>query len=332
MAFLRRRRPRLVAECSRCKETAVADLPYMGSRLCRDHFLRFFAERAKKEVAQQGRLPSGTIAVALSGGKDSAAVLHFVHGLAAPRRDVRIVAVTVDEGIAGYRDRSLEACRALTDALGVEWRLIRTEDLAGYSIDAYAGGSAGPTGAAAAKLRVLPPGPDAAGRPACGPCGVFRRAGINRVAREVGAAAVVTGHNLDDMAQTVLMNVLGADVERLGRMAPHGDAKEGLVPRLVPFRGIPEKEVLLYALLHELPVHHDEECPYAVRAQRFALRDQLWQMEARAPGTRHRLVRFQEHVAPLVRAATSQGIGVCSSCGEPTSGARCRACEWKAAP
>jgi uncharacterized protein (TIGR00269 family) len=302
----------------------------MGERLCREHFLRFFDERAKKELAQQGRLPRGTVAVALSGGKDSVSALHFVHGLAAKRPDVRVVAVTVDEGISGYRDKSLEVCRELTERIGVEWRVIATRELAGYTIDDYAAGRAGPSGDAAARLRVRPPGEAAAGRPSCGPCGVFRRVGVNALARAAEASVVVTGHNLDDMAQTVLMNVLGADVERLGRMAPHAETQDGLVPRRVPFRTIPEKEVLLYALLHGLPIHHDEECPYAARAQRFALRDQLWQMEARAPGTRHRLVRFQERVAPLVRAAAVAAIGVCASCGAPTGSARCRACEWKA--
>lgn len=358
-----------MTSCSRCSEPAVASLAYMGQDLCRGHFVRFFEERAKKELAKQGRLPAGIVAVALSGGKDSVSLLHFLHAIVADRHDVRLVAVTVDEGIAGYRESALEICRDVTDRLGIEWRLVRTRDLAGYDIDDYASGRAGPSGESAQRLRIAEPlgqgppglGPDdrppaAAARPACGPCGVFRRAGLNQVAREIGASAVVTGHNLDDMAQTVLMNVLGGDAARLGRIAPHmpladgddsadgegatGRRPDGLVPRLVPFRTLPEKEVLLYALLQGLPIHDEAECPYAARAQRFALRDQLWQMEARAPGTRHRLIRFADTVKPLLQAAAGRGdaaggdtIATCPECGEPTSardGTACRVCDWKA--
>ena len=58
-------------------------------------------------------------------------------------------------------------------------------------------------------------------RMACSYCGVFRRQGINHLAAKVGADVIALGHNLDDMAQTVLMNVANADLERTLRLAPH---------------------------------------------------------------------------------------------------------------
>lgn len=300
--------------CSKCTEPSVITVRYSGLDLCREHFLRFFDERAKAEVKRQGKLPAGTIAVALSGGKDSVSLLHFLHRLTKDRPDVELAAVTIDEGIAGYRDGSIEICRAVTDRLDVAWTVVKTKDLAGYSIDEYAeGGGKDPNG-----------GP----RPACGPCGVFRRAGINQAARDIGAAAVATGHNLDDMAQTVLMNVLQGDVDRLARLAPHDDPKPGMVPRLIPFRTIPEKEVLLYALLNDLPLHHEEECPYAARAGRFFLRERLWELEERAPGTRHKLLAFQDKLKPHI--VTEQApLGQCERCGEPTSGTVCKPCQWR---
>ncbi len=309
----------MASSCSKCSTQAVTFVRYSGQHLCRDHFLRFFDQRAKMEVSRQGKLPRGRVAVALSGGKDSVAVLHFLHRLASNRPDVDLVALTVDEGIAGYRDGSLEICRQVTDDLGVPWHVVKTRDLAGYDIDDYAGGGGkDPSGSA---------------RAACGPCGVFRRAGINGLAREVGAKAVATGHNLDDQAQTVLMNVLNGDVERLARLAPHDDPVPGLVPRILPFRTIPEKEVLLYGILHDLPLHHDEECPYAARAQRFFLRDMLWKLEERTPGTRHSLARFQERLKPvLVDGLERKPAAACPVCGEPTSsegGASCKTCSWK---
>lgn len=311
--------------CSRCAQPAVIFLRYAGTHLCREHFLQFFDKRAKADVAKQGRLPDGIIAVALSGGKDSVAVLHFMRGLVADDPRVRLVAVTVDEGIAGYRDSALAICKDVTRKLGVEWHLIKTKDMAGYSIDEYAAGDAGPRGE---KL------PHVA-RASCGPCGVFRRYGVNRLAREMGAAAVVTGHNLDDQAQTVLMNHLKGDLDRLARMAPHTEEDAAhhpnLVPRILPFRTIPEKEVLLYAVLHGLPLHQDAECPYAVRSHRFAVRDTLMALEETTPGTRHALVRGHERLKPILSAALpAVVVASCPECGEPTSGARCTACTLKA--
>ncbi len=309
--------------CSKCPAGAVTHLRYSGQHLCRAHFLESFTKRAKAEVAKQGRLPEGTVAVALSGGKDSVSVLHFLHETTRGHPRIRLVAVTVDEGIVGYRDSALEVCREVTERLGVPWKVIRTRDLAGYTMDDYAAGRAGPKAESH----------DDRARPACGPCGVFRRVGMNRLAREAGAAAVVTGHNLDDMAQTILMNHLKGDVERLARLAPHDpeEAVPGLVPRLLPFRSIPEKEVLLYALLQGLPVHQESECPYAVRAHRFALRGVLLQLEEATPGTRHALLRGQERLKPILLAGLPrEPVAVCPACGEATSGATCKACELRA--
>lgn len=369
-----------MAPCSRCRSPAVTFIRYSGQHLCPEHFVRFVEKRAKMEVAKQGRLPEGTLAVALSGGKDSVALLHFLAKLTRDHPRTDLVAISVDEGIAGYRDGALRICEKMTRDLGVPWHVVRTEDLAGYTIDAYAAGEAGPSGDAAKALRVEDPvpggapdatreasasgqGPAGLGRsegpataptspreasasgqgasrlglaegsapptprPACGPCGVFRRLGLNDTARKLGAAALATGHNLDDQAQTVLMNVLQGDVGRMARLAPHDREQPGLVPRILPFRTIPEKEILLYAMLEGLPVHDEAECPYAARANRFAMRDILLGLEADQPGTRHRLLRFHEGVRPLV-ARDVRDIGSCTRCGEPTSSRVCRACLW----
>lgn len=314
-----------MSACSKCRSPAVLEQRHSGTSLCRDHFLRSFDERAKHEVAKQGRLPEGTTAVALSGGKDSVSVLHFLRRVTEGNPKAKLVAITVDEGIHGYRDSALDICRDVTAKWHVPWHVVRTSDLAGYSIDEYASGTKGPRGEA------LP----MSDRPACSACGVFRRTGLNKLARELGAAAVVTGHNLDDQAQTVLMNTLKGDLERAARLAPHTEEDvahhPGLVRRILPFRTIPEKEVLLYAVLHGLPLHHGAECPYAARSHRFLLRDMLVKLEEHNPGTRHALVRGAERLKPILQGALpAMAVASCPECGEPTSGARCMACAMKA--
>ena len=71
--------------------------------------------------------------------------------------------------------------------------------------------------------------------------------------KEVGAKYLATGHNLDDMAQSVMMNFVRGDVERLARLGPHNIVQPGMIPRINPLRTLPEKESLLYAMLSAYP-------------------------------------------------------------------------------
>ncbi len=141
------------------------------------------------------------IAVAISGGKDSCAALLLVHDILGERRDVTISAITVDEGIAGYRPEALEKARRFSAELGIEHHVVSFLDLIGTTMD-----------------RAVR---DLGQRTPCAYCGVFRRQCMNQKAREIGAQALATGHNLDDIAQAVLMNFTRGDC-RASR--PHGAA------------------------------------------------------------------------------------------------------------
>lgn len=301
---------RPVADAARCAcgKPAVIFVPYSGQRLCAEEFCEFVERRVKREVRRQGPYASGSVvAVGLSGGKDSVVALRLLHGIFAPRRDVRLVAVTADEGIAGYRPPSIEIARRHAEALGVEHVLVAYRELAGSTMD-----------------ELVPAHPE---RTPCAMCGPLRRRALNEAARRAGATHLATGHNLDDVAQTVLMNVLRGDVDRLARMAPHEDPIPGLVPRIQPLRTVPEREVALYAILKGWEFH-DGECPYAGPAHRGRIRDLLLDLEEGEPGTRHSLLAAQERVAALARAADGgpATLSGCAVCGSPASGAVCGAC------
>jgi len=295
--------------CSSCEASAVVDQPYRGRHLCADHFRASVEERVRHEFHRQfPRFSGGTVAVALSGGKDSAVALALTARYFDRRANVRLVAISVDEGIAGYRPATLRCAEELTRALGVPHRVVRAEREIGTTTDRAA-------------LRM-------AGTVPCSFCGVWRRRLLNRAARDVGADALVLGFNLDDLAQTVLMNLARGDLDRLVRMAPHRVRQPGLVPRIAPLAQVPEREVFLYARLRELPFDHGE-CPHAGRASRNLFREIVWQLEEAQPGTRQSLLRTHEElVTRWLAHEASPAPARCRSCGDPCAGELCRACEY----
>jgi len=257
---------------------------------------------------QLPRFSAGTVAIALSGGKDSAVTLALTHRYFRRRPTVRVVAVSVDEGIAGYRPATLDAARRLTASLGVEHRVVRASEELGTTTDR-----------AALEMATTVP---------CSFCGVWRRQLLNRAARAVGADVLVLGFNLDDLAQTVLMNLVRGDLDRLVRMAPHRVRQPGLIPRVAPLAMVPEREVYLYARLSGLPFDHGE-CPYAHRAARNLYREIVWQLEEAQPGTRQSLLRTHERLVERWLAADDTGAPArCRVCGDPSSSELCRACEY----
>ncbi len=286
----------------------MVDLPYRHEHLCGPHLRASVEERFRREMHRQlPRFGRGTIAVALSGGKDSSVALALSHRYFALRPTVSVVAVSVDEGVKGYRPATLEAAHRLTERLGVPHTVVRAEEELGTRTDAAAA--------------LLP------GTPPCSFCGVWRRQLLNRAARDAGADALVLGFNLDDLAQTVLMNLVHGDLDRLARMAPHRSRQPGLVPRVAPLAQVPEREVFLYAREARLPFDHGE-CPHASRAQRNVFRRVLWELEEAQPGTRQALLRTHAGLIDRGLAGGPSGPNRCRGCGEPSIGELCRACEY----
>lgn len=297
--------------CDRCDRPSVAFLRYSGAHLCASHFAAFVEHRVKQEIRRELVLRGEPtkIAVGLSGGKDSSTALLLLHRYLGPRRDVSLEAITVDEGIAGYRPPSLETARSFCATLGVPHHVVSYEETVGFEMD-----------------RVVHL--DSAAIP-CSYCGVFRRHALNVKAVEIGADYVATGLNLDDTAESILMNVARGDVERLARLGPHERVQPGLVPRLQPLRMIPEVEVYLYAYLQKIPFH-DANCPYAERAQRGRFKEIIHRLEAESPGTRHAIVRGYDELRPILQTAwPPASLRACARCGEPTVHDSCKACEMR---
>jgi len=297
--------------CDRCGAVSVEWIRYNGEHLCKDHFLEFVERRVKREIRAQVRFLGGErIAVGMSGGKDSSTTAVLLAQFLQVRRDIELIGITIDEGIATYRPAGIESARRLCERIGIEHRVLAYEESVGHTMD-----------------EVVSLDPEAI---PCSYCGPFRRQALNRAATEVDADYVATGLNLDDTAQSILMNVARGDIEKLARLGPHETRQPGLVPRIQPLRMIPEKEVYLYALLRGIEFH-DATCPYAAKAQRGRFRDILHLLEEESPGTRHAIVSGYDQMRPMLQATYPPAeLHPCARCGEPTVNEVCKSCELRA--
>jgi len=122
-----------------------------------------------------------------------------------------------------------------------------------------------------------------------------------------------------------MMNFARGDVDRLARLGPHTDVRDGLVPRIHPLRSLPEKEVLLYSMLEGLPFSHSV-CPYYADALRNEYRSIIDQLEDRTPGTRFSLLASYDAIRPMLRRHLPSAELRACACGEPCIGDRCMAC------
>ena len=260
--------------------------------------------------------------MAVSGGKDSAVLLTMMSDIIGRRRDVELVAGCVDEGIDGYRAPSMEFAEKLAESLDVRFETISYEEMGFGRMDEV--------------VQVMPiignRHSEANGLMPCSYCGVFRRQSLNSMAEMLDADVMALGHNLDDMAQSVLMNLQKGEIERSVRLAPHTQTPiDGIVPRIVPLRWIPEQEIHAYAIHAGLPIHHGE-CPHARGAMRQQSRSIVANLELQTPGARHGLLHSLDRIRELHKGAnpdSKQEVNHCSECGEITSREVCQSCTMR---
>jgi len=291
--------------CTCCAEPPVIRLKEPDRYLCAAHLIAEVEERAARTIRERGLVrPHDRIAVALSGGKDSTALLVILSRLLPAWEDASLVAITVDEGIAGYREDTIRAAQELTRKTGTEHVCVSFKDLAGDVLDALLVGRE---------------------TQACSVCGILRRKALSAASHKAGATKIATGHNLDDEAQSVLMNTLRGDLSRLVRTSD-ADSSDCFIPRIKPLADIPEKEIAAYLFVQDM-FPFLPECPYTRHALRAEVRSMLSAIEQKQPGTMRNLMNSKRVIEKQVgRRALSEPLRRCRQCGDPCSGELCQVC------
>ena len=292
--------------CSVCGGSEVIyHRRYSGEIFCRRCFLENIVNRVRATISRYELLkPFDKIAVAVSGGKDSLSLLKILYEIERDFPRTSLTAITIDEGIPEYRDEAVANTLKYAESLGIPHYIFSFKDFFGFTLTEVVENRVADT------ISLQP----------CTICGVLRRRALTLAAKRIGATVIATAHTLDDVVQTYFLNILRGDT----RFTPIGIRRkvEGVIPRVAPFRLIPEYEVVLYAWLSNIPFQ-TYACPYVERSMRNIVRVFLTEYEEKFPGSLYAALSSFEKV--FIKNIEEDRR--CRKCGEPTGRGVCRACE-----
>lgn len=314
-------------------ERAVLRRPKTAQQICKECFFYVFETEVHHTIVSNNLFKRGDrVAIGASGGKDSTVLAHCMKVLN-ERYDygLDLFLLSIDEGITGYRDDSLETVKRNQQQYQLPLKVLGYGELYGWTMDDIV---------------------KSVGRKNnCTFCGVFRRQALDRGAAALGVDHIVTGHNADDVAETVLMNVLRGDIARLERCTEivtkgpsdgledpehegcgsSGSNNLGVggsgIRRSKPFMFAYEKEIVMYAYFKKLD-YFSTECIYSPNAYRGYARTFLKDLEAIRPTSIVDIIQSGQNlkISTEVKQSRKTELQNCERCGYISSNKTCKAC------
>ena len=302
-------------KCTKCSMNAVIYQSYSGLYLCATHLFEDIERKFKLTMRNDYKIKKNDkIIIAYSGGKDSSSLLYLFHKFFSVRRDIDIVAVTIDEGISKYRKTSINNAKKFVNELGINHYIFSFEKEYNITMDKFM------------KLKEnnkfinnnILKGP-------CSFCGVLRKKLLNITSKKLNGTKVAIGHNLDDETQTIMLNYLSGNINQMNYFLSKKE-KDGFIKRIKPLKKIPENEIGLYTYLKGHPMEKDP-CPYSNNAFRKEIRSILNRIELNHPGTKYSLLKGVEFISNYIKYENLT-MNQCEKCGEPCNGSVCQACQF----
>ena len=298
--------------CNKCRDgLSIYRRAYSGECLCKKCFLYSIEEKTARTMSKFSMLNyNDRLAVAVSGGKDSLSLLYIMKKIFNRHDHSELIAITIDEGIKGYRNEALQIVKDFCSDLKVEVKILSYKDLFETDMD---------------EAMILRPTEKMT---SCAVCGTLRRRAIDLAAQSIDADVVATAHNLDDHIQTFFINILAGDVERIGWTYPE-PVQYGIndLKKIKPFVEIYEHEIVFYALQREIPFQ-SEECPYMHESIRTELRQFLNQLEKEHPGIKYNAYNSMIKISKGLKSLPSAiEANRCSICGKHSTGSVCSVCK-----
>ena len=134
---------------------------------------------------------------------------------------------------------------------------------------------------------------------------------------------IATGHNLDDMLQTFIINIISGDTKKIGWMDP--DTSKNKIRKIKPFCEIYENEIVFYAFTNEIPFQ-SEECPHMNEGIRTEIRNFLNSLEKTHSGIKNNMYRSILKISTTIKDSNSSEWKICSKCGNECTGEICSVC------
>lgn len=292
-------------QCDRCQNQAAYTRKYSGVKLCSTCFSNSIVRKTAKTISKFNMIKNNElVAVAVSGGKDSLALLKIMQEMSSSH-NFRIKAITIDEGIPGYRNEALEIVEKFCNELNVEHKVYSYKDLFELTLDQ------------ALDLR------ENEKTSSCSICGTLRRRAIEHAAKDIGANVIATGHNLDDTLQTFVINMLSGDTNKIGWMNP--DTSTNTFRKIKPFCEIYEEEIVFYAFTNNIPFQ-SEPCPHMSEGIRTEIREFLNSLEKDHSGIKNSLYQSVIKLSEIVKESNYKQKTICEKCGNECTGNVCSVC------
>jgi len=259
----------------------------------------------KKTLKEIKLKKSDKILVALSGGKDSTTVAYTLH-----KFGYKIQGFHIDLKIGKYSEDCLKSIKQLCEDLKIKLYV--------YDMKKEMG----------AGMCYLRSGIQSCGKGTlknCAICGVLKKSIMNKQARRLKVKYIATGHNLDDEAQTFLMNIMKGSPNlsaNSGSITKNVSDKK-FVPRIKPLFDVLENDIREYTKKLKLPVVYTQ-CPCALDSYRIQVRKFLNTLEEK---DKQNILKYFNKVFPRLQTLKDSKLKYCESCGEPSRGKTCKKCK-----
>lgn len=207
-----------------------------------------------KAINDHGLIENGdSLLVAVSGGKDSLTALYFLKQIQkwAPI-DFKIKAIHVITDLNCGEGLGREGLTSFFEKIDTEYCFKETKVL------------------------------DENGRTSCFWCSWNRRKILFETAEEIGCGKIVLGHHKDDIAETILMNLLYRG--EISGMNPYQELFSGKLAVIRPLCNVEEDMIITFAEEQGFP-GQENKCPFGYTAERKYIKDLIKSIEERVPGT-----------------------------------------------
>jgi len=230
-----------------------------------DQDLLAISKRAGKAMGDYQMLEDGDrVLVAVSGGKDSLSLLHvLLYRQKFIPIKIKLTAVHIDAGIPGFPLANLENH---FKKLGVDYRIKKINFLKGKRLEEID----------------------------CFWCSWNRRKALFHIAEKMKYNKIAFGHHLDDIAETVLLNLFFRG--EIGAMRPKQVLFDGKITVIRPLAYEKEATIIKFAKAHKLKNLCRYACPHSFNSQRAIMKKILSSLEKKNPAVKINVFKSLQNI------------------------------------